>query len=174
MTRGPKYKAGDRVRFVSSGAMFGSTGTVKFVRKDGHLIVHLDGQPEDSAMFADLTDMAPEARLAPAGTAGTGKSGKELERDIREALAAPTPSPGASPRASFDAPRPSLTVRQINAIARAADGRNIYLIRERLGEETVQRVTRARTKGRETEVRALATGHWLPMLPERGDRIEVR
>jgi hypothetical protein len=75
---------------------------------------------------------------------------------------------------TFDAPKPSLTVRQINAIVRAADGRNVYLVRRRLDEETVQRVTRARTRGRETEVRSLATGNWLPVLPERGDRLEVR
>lgn len=75
---------------------------------------------------------------------------------------------------TFAAPKPAMTVRQINAIAQAADGRNIYLIRHRLGDETVQRITRARTKGRETEVRSLATGNWIPVLPERGDKLEVR
>ena len=74
----------------------------------------------------------------------------------------------------FDAPKPSMTVRQINALVRAADGRNIYLVRDRMGDQTVQRITRARTKGRETEVRVLATGNWLPVLPELGDRLEVR
>ncbi len=74
----------------------------------------------------------------------------------------------------YYAPKPSMTVREINAIVRAADGRNIYLIRTRLDFETVQRITRARTKGRETEVRSLNTGNWIPVLPERGDRLEVR
>ena len=75
---------------------------------------------------------------------------------------------------TVSAPKPDLTPRQINAIVRAADGRNVYLIRTRLGDETVQRVIRARTKGRETEVRSLATGNWIPVLPEMGDRLEVR
>jgi hypothetical protein len=75
---------------------------------------------------------------------------------------------------TLDAPKSALTVRQINAIVRAADGRNVYLVRHRLDQETVQRVTRARTRGRETEVRSLATGNWLPVLPELGDRLEVR
>ena len=75
---------------------------------------------------------------------------------------------------TYDAPKPDLSVRAINAIVRAADGRNIYLIRTRMGDETVQRITRARTKGRETEVQSLATGHWIPVLPERGDKLEVR
>lgn len=72
------------------------------------------------------------------------------------------------------APKPELTVRQLNAIVRASDGRNVYLIRQRLDEETIQRVIRARTRGREMEVRSLATGNWIPVLPERGDRLEVR
>lgn len=73
-----------------------------------------------------------------------------------------------------NAPKPELTVRQLNAIVRAADGRNVYLIRQRLDEETIQRVIRARTRGREMEVRSLATLNWIPVLPERGDRLEVR
>ena len=165
MTRA-RYKVEDRIRFVSNGAMFGSVGTVKFVRKDGHLIVHFDGQPEGTAMFVDLTDAAPERGSG----AASRKSSRELERDVQEALAAPATHPMTPPHA----PKPSLTVRQINAIARAADGRNIYLIRERLGQETIQRVVRARTRGLETEVRSLATGNWLPVLPERGDKLEVR
>jgi hypothetical protein len=84
------------------------------------------------------------------------------------------PIPSHATIKAFDAPKPELTVRQINAIVRAADGRNVYLIRQRLDEETIQRVIRARTRGRETEVRSLATGNWLPVLPERGDRLEVR
>lgn len=84
------------------------------------------------------------------------------------------PIPSHATIKTFDAPKPSLTVRQINAIVRASDGRNVYLIRNRLDTETIQRVIRARTKGRETEVRSLATGNWLPVLPERGDRLEVR
>jgi hypothetical protein len=43
-----------------------------------------------------------------------------------------------------------------------------------MGDETVQRITSARTKGRETEVRSLATGNWIPVLSERGDKLEVR
>jgi len=73
-----------------------------------------------------------------------------------------------------NAPKPALTVRQLNAIVRAADGRNVYLIRQRLDEETIQRVTSARTRGREMEVRSLMTGNWIPVLPERGDKLEVR
>ena len=75
---------------------------------------------------------------------------------------------------SSHAPKPELTVRQLNTIIRAADGRNVYLIRQRLNEETIQRVISARTRGREMEVRSLATGNWIPVLPERGDRLEVR
>ncbi len=70
--------------------------------------------------------------------------------------------------------QPEMTVREINALVRAADGRNVYLIRNRLGDQTVQRVVRARTKGRQTEVRTLITGNWLGVLPELGDRLEVR
>lgn len=91
----------------------------------------------------------------------------QLQKEIEEALA-------RKEEPAFSAPRPLLTVRQINAIVRAADGRNVYLIRRRLDEETIQRVTRARTRGRETEVLSLATGNWIPVLPERGDRLEVR
>ena len=65
-------------------------------------------------------------------------------------------------------------VRRINSIVRAADGRNVYLIRERLGENTVRRVTRARTKGRGMEVYLLDSGRWLGVMPELGDRIDVR
>jgi hypothetical protein len=81
---------------------------------------------------------------------------------------------GISTRGPASAPRPTLTVRQINAIVRAADGRNIYLTRHRLDEETVQRIVGARTRGREMEVRSLATGNWIPVLPERGDQLEIR
>lgn len=65
-------------------------------------------------------------------------------------------------------------VRKINSIVRAADGRNVYLIRERIGENTVRRVTRARTKGRGMEVYLLDSGRWLGVMPELGDRIDVR
>lgn len=64
--------------------------------------------------------------------------------------------------------------RRINAIVRAADGRNVYLTRDRLGEGQVRRVIRARTKGRGMEVRLLDSGQWLGVLPELGDRIDVR
>jgi hypothetical protein len=76
--------------------------------------------------------------------------------------------------AKTHAPKPEMSVREINAILRRADGRNIYLLRNRMGDETVQRISKARTKGRETEVRVLATGNWISVLPERGDRLEVR
>ena len=65
-------------------------------------------------------------------------------------------------------------VRKINSIVRASDGRNVYLIRERLGENSVRRVTRARTKGRGMEVYLLDSGRWFGVMPELGDRIEVR
>ena len=65
-------------------------------------------------------------------------------------------------------------VRAINSLVRAADGRNVYLVRERLGENTVRRVTRARTKGRGMEVYLLDSGRWLGVMPELGDRIDVR
>ena len=65
-------------------------------------------------------------------------------------------------------------VRRINSIVRAADGRNVYLIRERLGENTVRRVTRARTKGRGMDVYLLDSGRWLGVMPELGDKIDVR
>jgi hypothetical protein len=71
-------------------------------------------------------------------------------------------------------PSSVMTPREINAIVRAADGRNVYLIRHRLGEDTVHRVVRARMKGRVMDVRDLATGRWIPVMPELGDRFEVR
>ena len=114
------------------------------------------------------------------------KSASQLDREIAEIvgpsgaykaalkLSRPSKSHAHAAVAKPYAPKPSLTVRQINALVRAADGRNIYLVRDRMGDQTVQRITRARTKGRETEVRVLATGNWLPVLPERGDRLEIR
>ena len=65
-------------------------------------------------------------------------------------------------------------VRAIKAIVQAADGRNVYLIRERLGENSVRRITRARTKGRGMDVYLLDSGRWLGVMPELGDRIDVR
>ena len=99
------------------------------------------------------------------------KTPAQLDREIAEALAR---QPAHSTIPAFYSPKSPLTVREINAVVRAADGRNVYLTRTRLGDETVQRVTSARTKGRETEVRSLATGHWIPVLPERGDKLEIR
>jgi hypothetical protein len=99
---------------------------------------------------------------------------RKLAHEIARRAWFPLESSSTKAPVAFSAPKPTLTVRQVNAIVRAADGRNVYLIRRRLDEETVQRVTRARTKGREMEVRALSTGNWLPVLPERGDRLEVR
>ena len=73
---------------------------------------------------------------------------------------------------------PAQLVRAINAIVRAADGRNVYLVSERLGNEFVRRVVGARampgTKGRGLDVRLLDTGVWHGVLSEMGDRIEVR
>ena len=126
----------------------------------------------------------PEAPNAPyehqyAGTTGEltswareKKTAAQLDAEVEAYLL--EQEHGEGRESATSAPRPSLTVRQINSITRAADGRNIYLIRRRMDEETVQRITRARTRGRETEVRVLATGNWLPVLPERGDRLEVR
>ena len=73
---------------------------------------------------------------------------------------------------------PAQIVRAINAIVRAADGRNVYLISTRMDREDVQRVVGARampgTKGRGLDVRLLGTGAWKGVLAEMGDRIEVR
>jgi len=67
-----------------------------------------------------------------------------------------------------------MTAREVNAIVRAMDGRNVYLIRHRMGDETVHRVTRARRRDRVMEVYDLSTGRWLPVMPELGDRLDVR
>lgn len=119
------------------------------------------------------------------------KSPAQLNREIVEALAQPkagkrahatmkVPSEAAHAE-QLDrqiAPRLGKTraeiVRRINSIVRASDGRNVYLIRERLGEHEVRRVTRARTKGRGMEVYLLDSGRWLGVMPELGDRIDVR
>lgn len=67
-----------------------------------------------------------------------------------------------------------MTAREVNAIVRAADGRNVYLIRHRFGEDTVHRVTQARRRDRVMEVHDLNTGRWLPVMPELGDKLEIR
>ena len=82
-----KYKAGDRVKFVSHGAMFGNIGTVLFVRKDGHLIVHFDGNPEGSALFVDLTDVAPERHIAAGSAEPFKKSRAQIKREVDDILA---------------------------------------------------------------------------------------
>lgn len=69
-----KYKAGDRVKFVSNGAMFGRVGTVLQVRKDGHLFIHFDGDPDGSMVFVDLTDVAPD------------KTTREIRREVESLL----------------------------------------------------------------------------------------
>ncbi len=69
-----KYKAEDRVKFVSHGAMFGRIGTVLRVRKDGHLFVHFDGDPEGSMVFVDLTDVALD------------KTTREIRREVESLL----------------------------------------------------------------------------------------
>ena len=68
----------------------------------------------------------------------------------------------------------TLTPREINAIVRAQDGRNVYAIRRRLGETKIQRITRARTRGGMLDVLVLDTGTWSLMYPELGDSLEVR
>lgn len=69
-----------------------------------------------------------------------------------------------------------MTPRQINAIVRKADGRNVYAYRTRLGDETVHRVTRARGSraGDVDWIYCLHSGQWFPFCAARGDRIEVR
>ena len=62
-------------------------------------------------------------------------------------------------------------VRTINSIIRAADGRNVYLLHGRFASP-VNRISRARTKGHGMEVRVLASGQWIPVMPD--DRIDVR
>jgi hypothetical protein len=82
-----KHKAGDRVKFVSHGAMFGSAGTVLFVRKGGHLIVHFDEHPEGYALFANRTDVAPERRGAAGAAEPIKKSRAQIKREVDEILA---------------------------------------------------------------------------------------
>lgn len=104
------------------------------------------------------------------------KSAAQIEREIAEFLGQGTPQGG--PRghdlAGLLAKRDATKAREINAIVRAADGRNVYLIRNRLGNQTVHRITQARIRGRVLEVRGLATASWLSVMPELGDTIEVR
>ena len=73
---------------------------------------------------------------------------------------------------------PAQIVRAINTIVRAADGRNVYLVRERMGSPSVRRVVGARampgTKGRGIDVRLLDSGTWIGVLAEMGDKIDVR
>lgn len=102
------------------------------------------------------------------------KTGKQLDRDIAESVAKAQAEELDRKIAPTLGKSRSEIVRAINAIVRAADGRNVYLIRYRLGDETVQRIIRARTKGRGMEARVLATRLWLPVMPEMGDKIEVR
>lgn len=67
-----------------------------------------------------------------------------------------------------------MTARQINAIVRECDGRNVYAHMTRAGTERVIRVVRARSdRFGGLEVRALATGRWVPVEALLGDRIEV-
>jgi hypothetical protein len=104
------------------------------------------------------------------------KTSAQLDRDIAEFLAKEDVPKGQREREVVPllAKRDATQSREINAILRAADGRNVYLIRHRLGDETVHRIAQAHVRGRVLEVRDLATGNWLPVLPERGDQIEVR
>src|SRR5512135_1273862 len=104
------------------------------------------------------------------------KSTAQLDREIAEFLAQGTPQSGprAHELAGLLSKRDATKAREINAIVRAADGRNVYLIRSRLGDQTVHRITQARVRGRVLGVRGLATASWLPVMPELGDTIEVR
>lgn len=103
-------------------------------------------------------EMRQVSRLAHATMATGAAKAEELDRAIAPTL--------GRTRAQI--------VRAINSIVRAADGRNVYLIRQRLGSDEVRRVTRARTKGRGMEVYLLDSGNWIGVLPEMGDRIDVR
>jgi len=100
------------------------------------------------------------------------KTSAELDREIAEFLAQSKTK--GSEIAALIMKRDATRAREINAILRAADGRNVYLIRQRLGDETVHRVSQARTRGRMLEVRNLATGEWKSVWPERGDKLEIR
>jgi len=118
----------------------------------------------------------------------TKKRPAQLDREIAESIAKATKRSHATTKAEAVAYAEQIDrqlaptlgktraqiVRRINAIVRAADGRNVYAIRHRLGDQIVDRITRARTKDRGVEARVLATGHWLPMSPELGDRFEIR
>lgn len=148
------------------------------------------------ALFASVgIDYVTPSKTSERYHATRKKTPEQLDREIAEALA-PKRSRGFADRSSQRAHAtmktttyaeeidreiaPSLgksrseIVRRINSIVRAADGRNVYLVRERLGENTVRRVTRARTKGRGMEVYLLDNGRWLGVMPELGDRIDVR
>ena len=142
-----------------------------------------------------VAKIVPEEGTVPHyGPTSKGKKTKTPAQLDREIAAALSHSPHAPQRAHATMPpsgakyaeqtdreiAPTLgksraeIVRRINAIVRAADGRNVYLIRERLGENVVRRITRARTKGRGMDVYLLDTGSWLGVMPELGDRIDVR
>jgi hypothetical protein len=84
------------------------------------------------------------------------------------------PSPVTPPTYTYTVKPLALTPRQINAIVRAQDGRNVYVIRRRLGETKIQRVTRARTRHGGVEVYILDSGLWVPVTPELGDSVEAR
>jgi hypothetical protein len=104
------------------------------------------------------------------------KTAFQLDREIAEFLAQgkPQSGPRAHELAGLLSRRDAAKAREINAIVRAADGRNVYLIRSRLGHQTVHRITQARVRGRILEVRGLDTASWLTVMPELGDTIEVR
>lgn len=133
----------------------------------GGVIVRFESEPSEGRSWARVATPHGERQVP---TDAIRKVRKEHEARVRRSVE----TTATSHATKSNAPKPDLTVRQINAIVRAADGRNIYLIRTRMGDETVQRITSARTKGHETEVRSLATGSWIPVLPERGDKLEVR
>jgi hypothetical protein len=99
------------------------------------------------------------------------KTAVQLDREIAEFFAQHGPTADAS---KLLTQRDALRAREINAILQAADGRNVYLIRTRLGNETVSRISQARTKARILQVRDLSTGFWTDVMPERNDKLEVR
>lgn len=99
------------------------------------------------------------------------KTPAQLQRDIDEFLAQGARGAEVAP---LLARRDAAQAREINARLRAADGRNVYLIRSRMGNETVHRIAQARAKGGVLGVRDLASGKWFDVLPERGDKVEVR
>lgn len=90
-----KYSAGDRVWFTYAGPRFKREGSVEYVRKDGLLLVHFDGDPPGTALVVQPYEIAPistkralhATRKTPAG---------QLHREITEVLSQPLGSSGST------------------------------------------------------------------------------